>query len=448
MNRHTLLISVVDTQNPHIDITQLQILCKQQDKMAISLVTVSTAPNSEHNIHIPLHSTTGFSFKLSIEYALKVGFDWILPIQCQDLPTLIQNFGACLQCLPTLDEAEKILIGYRTKHQTSVLFQKRFWKKSIDDFYSPIKIFRTNWFKNIPFQYNEEKDFRDELTIQILLSKVLFATLPIESDISVVHTVSGRVRKLFWEAQYHVWGVFYKNKFDCVIDNQQYSLKLGYASSHTYVIDAVKDGSKVVDIGAGPYGISPYLLDKSCDVTTIDMFDIPEQFKKVKHIIANLNETFDIPLEEYDYILFLDIIEHLLNPETFLAKVSEQFGHKKQKLILTTGNIAFFPLRLMLGMGYFNYGKSGILDKTHTRLFTFKTFKKLLQDSNLKITKIRGIPAPFPKALGNNFISKFLLWVNLSLIQISKGGFSYQIYVEAETTTTTSYLINEHEYQK
>ena len=109
----------------------------------------------------------------------------------------------------------------------------------------------------------------------------------------------------------------------------------------------------------------------------------------------------------------MDIIEHLVNPEAFMAKLSEQFSYKKQKIIFTTTNISFFPVRMMLMLGYFNYGKSGILDKTHTRLFTFSTFKQLITDARLTVLAVKGIPAPYPKAIGDNFISRMMLAINL-----------------------------------
>ena len=100
--------------------------------------------------------------------------------------------------------------------------------------------------------------------------------------------------------------------------------------------------------------------------------------------------------------------------------------NQKQKVIASTGNISFIIMRLMLLFGYFNYGNRGILDKTHTRLFTFSSFKKLFLN-NYEIIETKGIPAPFPLALGHNIFSKILLNVNIFLIKLSKTIFSYQI---------------------
>jgi hypothetical protein len=54
---------------------------------------------------------------------------------------------------------------------------------------------------------------------------------------------------------------------------------------------------------------------------------------------------------------------------------------------------------------------------------------------------VKGVPAPFPKAIGLNMFSKFLLSINSFLIFISKSMFSYQIYVEAIPTPLVENLL-------
>jgi hypothetical protein len=98
-------------------------------------------------------------------------------------------------------------------------------------------------------------------------------------------------------------------------------------------------------------------------------------------------------------------------------------------------------MRAMLAFGQFNYGKAGILDRTHTRLFTFRTLRRLLRDEGFQIKKLRGVPAPFPKVLGNGVLGKAALAANLALIRLSRTLFSYQIYVEAESTPDVSFVL-------
>ena len=83
----------------------------------------------------------------------------------------------------------------------------------------------------------------------------------------------------------------------------------------------------------------------------------------------------------------------------------------------------------MLMIGQFNYGKRGILDVTHTRLFTFASLRRALEQTGFTVLETKGVPCPFPLAIGDNFFSRTLLAVNQFLIRISRGLFSYQIFM-------------------
>jgi hypothetical protein len=112
-------------------------------------------------------------------------------------------------------------------------------------------------------------------------------------------------------------------------------------------------------------------------------------------------------------------------------------------LVLTTPNVAFVIQRLMLLFGQFNYGEAGILDRTHTRLFTFRTLRHLLLDAGFRIKDVRGVPAPFPKVLGDGFLSRAALRANIALIRLSKTLFSYQIFVVAESTPDVRFVLRD-----
>jgi hypothetical protein len=76
-------------------------------------------------------------------------------------------------------------------------------------------------------------------------------------------------------------------------------------------------------------------------------------------------------------------------------------------------------------------------------LFTFRGVKHLLRDSGFKIKRIQGVPAPFPKVLGNGRLGRLALAVNVALIRVSKTLFAYQICVEAESTPDVDFLLQD-----
>jgi 2-polyprenyl-3-methyl-5-hydroxy-6-metoxy-1,4-benzoquinol methylase len=228
-----------------------------------------------------------------------------------------------------------------------------------------------------------------------------------------------------------------------VEDNTHYAPKLGYASSHTYAVDAVPRGAKVIDIGAGPGAIAEELVRKGCEVTVVDRYPAKTSSPHIRVLQQDLDAELKFDVKEYEYILLLDMIEHLHEPERFIETLRSQFDYTPKTIILTTPNIASMVQRLMLLLGQFNYGKAGVLDVTHTRLFTFRTLRRLLRDAGFKIKTIKGVPAPFPKVLGNGLAGRAAVNLNLLAIRVSKTLFSYQIYVEAESTPDVTFLLRD-----
>ena len=95
----------------------------------------------------------------------------------------------------------------------------------------------------------------------------------------------------------------------------------------------------------------------------------------------------------------------------------------------------------MLLLGFFNYGSRGILDLTHTRLFTFSTLESLFRQAGYQIEEVKGVPAPFALALGDGAIARFLLAVNKALIHLSKSLFSYQIFMVVRPLPSLEWLL-------
>jgi glycosyltransferase involved in cell wall biosynthesis len=240
----------------------------------------------------------------------------------------------------------------------------------------------------------------------------------------------------------HRHGLVHQRRFEpLAVGNDHYDLKLGFASSHSWALDAVRDGARVLDLGAGPGGLASEFARKSCTTAAVDVVPPTHLTPGVVTYVADLNEPLDLPIQEYDYYLLLDVIEHLKDPEAFLDGLRARLDDSPRTLIITTPNIAFIVPRLMLLFGQFNYGQTGILDRTHTRLFTFRTLRRLLRDSGFHIQVMKGIPAPIPKAIGNSRLSRALLWLNQSMIRVSPGLFSYQIFVTATVTPDVAYVL-------
>jgi hypothetical protein len=146
----------------------------------------------------------------------------------------------------------------------------------------------------------------------------------------------------------------------------------------------------------------------------------------------------------YEFVLLLDVIEHLSSPETFVEGLREAMKlSPKAKLLVSTANVGFFINRLMLFGGQFNYGKRGVLDLTHSRLFTFESFRRLFEQGGFRVVEAHGIPGPFPLALGDNILSRALVALNRWLMHAARGLFAYQVFLVVEPLPSLEYLLQQ-----
>src|SRR5207302_5455764 len=97
--------------------------------------------------------------------------------------------------------------------------------------------------------------------------------------------------------------------------------------------------------------------------------------------------------------------------------------------------------RLMLLFGQFNYCGTGILDRTHTRLFTFGSLRALLSRCGFTVTEIKGVPAPFPKVIRSAVLARALLSLNKALISVAPRLFSYQVLITAESRPHVAHVL-------
>jgi hypothetical protein len=180
------------------------------------------------------------------------------------------------------------------------------------------------------------------------------------------------------------------------------------------------------------------------DTTGIDWFPLDEGNTLDAFHLHDLNRSpLPVDLSEFDHAVMLDVLEHLQSPESFVdAFRASAERNPGLTLIISTPNVAFGIIRLMLLFGQFNYGKRGILDLTHTRLFTFGTFRRLFDQSGYDVLKMIGVPAPFPLALGDRPFARWLLRIHELLIRISRRFFAFQIFAVVRPKPGLGYLID------
>ncbi len=405
----------------------------------------------------------GGNQKIGYAYAISSGFDLVAMVHGdgqyapEELPRLLEPLAndeadavmGSRMMTPGAARAGGMPLYKFVGNKILTRIQNALLGTSLSEFHSGYRIYSTAALQRLHYEINSNDfHFDTEIIIQLLNADLRVLELPIPTyygdEISRVNGIAyaANVVLVTLKNWLHRSGLLYQRRLDPkVVDNAHYDLKLGYASSHEWALRAVPEGATVMDIGSGPGGLAAELVKKGCATAVVDLYPPAGSPSEVEVFVQDLDQELEFDTGPYDHLLLLDVIEHLKAPELFLERLRRQFGYEKKRVVFSTPNVAFVVQRLTLAFGQFNYGKSGILDQTHTRLFTFRTFRRLLRDAGFRVVEVRGVPAPFPKALGDNAIARVMLALNMGLIRLSKTLFSYQIFVVAESTPDLQFLV-------
>ncbi len=415
----------------------------------------------------PSNQGYGGNQKIGFHYAIRNGFDFV---------ALIHGDGQYApECLPELIEPltsgrADAVFGSRMLHKAQALkggmplykfvgnrilttVQNRLVRTRLSEWHSGYRLYSTKALRQIPFHLNSNGfDFDTEIIIQLVVAGLRITEIPIPTyygdEISRVNGLryAKDVVTACLRARAQEWSLFYDRRFDCLPATRRspYRPKLDFESTHTLARDRIPPGSRVLDIGCAGGYLGDTLRSRGCHTTGIDAVPLGQEFALDAFRQHDLNQRpFPLDLDAFDYAIMLDVIEHLSSPENFVDDFLAAASRNQQlQLVISTGNVAFIVVRLMLLAGQFNYGKRGILDLTHTRLFTFGTFRRLFEQSGFDVLEMRGVPAPFPLVVGTGVVGRFLMRVNKLLIAISCSLFAYQIFAVVRPRPTLESLLD------
>ena len=419
-------------------------------------------------LRTPENQGYGGNQKLGYRYAIEHGFD-IVALLHGDGQYAPEKLPALLE--PLLRNEADAVFGSRMINKSDARaggmplykwlgnqvltgFENRMLGTRLSEFHSGYRLYAVEALRRIPFERNSNDfHFDTEIIVQLVRKNMRIRELPIPTYYGdeICH-VNGL--KYAWDIframlrlKCHERNLFYDRRFDTGPAEETYDLKLGFPSSHTMAIAAAKPGADILDIGCGRGYVAEELARVARRVTGIDWFaPSRSNHPNVEYHQWDL-EVAHLPVDAslFDQIYLLDIVEHLKRPEDFMETLRAAIAGRRAEIVMTTPNVAFIVTRLMLLLGHFNYGRKGILDRTHTRLFTLESLRELLGQAGYEVLEIKGIPAPFPRAVGDNFASRSLMALNQALIKLSKGLFAYQIFVRAKAHPTVQTLLQETE---
>ncbi len=152
----------------------------------------------------------------------------------------------------------------------------------------------------------------------------------------------------------------------------------------------------ILDVGCGQGIFSENFSDrKNLEIwgIEIDAIEAAEAQKKLFRVINTdaIGALAEIPDKKFDAIFCNDVLEHLIDPYTFLGLVKAKLN-SGGVVIASIPNVRY--LNNFINFVFrreWKYEDSGILDRTHLRFFTQKSMRRMFEEAGYEIISMKGI---------------------------------------------------------
>jgi 2-polyprenyl-3-methyl-5-hydroxy-6-metoxy-1,4-benzoquinol methylase len=154
----------------------------------------------------------------------------------------------------------------------------------------------------------------------------------------------------------------------------------------------VGKNKRVLEVGSGPGSITKLLSSVSnCRVTALDV-----DAESIRKLETYCERTYHVDLntsnwqnllqkeEKFDVLVAADVLEHLYDPLAVLKTMKDFLGNDGY-IVISLPHVGHSVISACLLDEDFEYGDSGLLDKTHIRFFGIKNMQKLVEDCDMKI---------------------------------------------------------------
>lgn len=179
---------------------------------------------------------------------------------------------------------------------------------------------------------------------------------------------------------------YFDSNFDIQLNNDN--------NSQIIVANKIKNESLVLDVGCGAGNLGKILKQKKDCI----MYGVEIDNDAIEIAKNYYEEIYNFPIDQesnpnylkflnsdikFDYIVFADLLEHVLDAGAVIYKLSQKLK-TDGSILVSLPNVAHMDVIIGLLDGKFNYNVTGLLDTTHLRFYTKNSFIEIIQNINDK----------------------------------------------------------------
>jgi 2-polyprenyl-3-methyl-5-hydroxy-6-metoxy-1,4-benzoquinol methylase len=271
----------------------------------------------------------------------------------------------------------------------------------LSEFHSGYRAYRTDALRRIDFEANSDGfDFDTQIILQLHDSGQRIVEVPIPTyygdEICYVNGLRYGRQVVGHTLRYRLQRAGFST--GVAGTDEPYAFKASPTSSHGRIIEwmAARDAAKVLDVGCAAGELAARLREQGHYVVGVDAAASPGAEERVDElVVADLDAGLPRAIAgQFDVILCADVLEHLRRPDQLLAELRTRLG-PSGSIIASVPNVAHWYPRARAVSGRFDYDARGILDATHLRFFTDRSFRRMASDAGLDVQRREAIGMPF-----------------------------------------------------
>jgi len=271
----------------------------------------------------------------------------------------------------------------------------------LSEWHSGYRAYKVSALDEIPFESNSDGfDFDTEIILQLHAAAMRIVEVPIPT--------------FYGDEICHVNGLAYAR--DVAIDTvrhrfgrsgfgvgrlgrvtEPYTLKPSPFSAQSRILQLMqhRPPQRILDAHCGEGNLAAALTVWGHSVTGIDgeRTDGVEQLMH-RFVQGSADEgALDDVDDDFDVIVADDLVEQVRDPQRLLADLVQHLA-PGGTLIVTVPNIGHWYARGRVTLGLFDYDQRGILDRSHLRFFTRRSFRRQVERAGLEVAGFRhtGLP--------------------------------------------------------
>jgi glycosyltransferase involved in cell wall biosynthesis len=311
--------------------------------------------------------------------------------------------------------------------------QNRLAGASLSEWHSGYRAYRVDVLAELPLAANSDGfDFDTEIILQLIGAGKRIVEIPIPTyygdEICRVAGVA-YARDIMLDTLRYRFGRAGFGQGKTGGQAEPYSFKPSPNSSHAIMLKMVDDSRplRVLDVGCGPGWVAAELRSRGHYVVGIDAYTYDGVTSRVEEFHeADLEHGLPEGVAgEFDLIIAGDVIEHVRSPERLMSQLARRLVNDGE-VLASVPNFAHWYPRIRVALGLFDYDQRGILDRTHLRHFTRRSFRRLIRESTLELVELRYSGLPLAAIGLDGLLPRAVKAVDHALVRSWPTMFAYQ----------------------